>query len=35
MQGMIFLYSILLVVGIGLLIWLHSDSGKRFLSDEY
>ena len=35
MQGMIFLYSILLVIGIALFIWLHSDAGKRFLSDDY
>ncbi len=35
MQGLIFLYTILLIVGIAMLIWLHSDSGKRFLSDEY
>ena len=35
MQGMIFLYAILLVVGLIMLAWFHSDSGKRFLSDEY
>ena len=35
MQGLALVYAILLVVGIALLIWFHSDSGKRFLSDEY
>ncbi len=34
MQGLALVYAILFVVGIAMLIWLHSDSGKRFLSDE-
>lgn len=33
MQMMLFVYLMLLVVGIALLIWLYSKSGQRWLSD--
>ncbi|GEM_PF-2486036 len=35
MQLMTLIYAILIVIGLVMLAWLHSDSGKRFLSDDY
>lgn len=34
MQLMTLVYAILLVAGLALLAWFHSDAGKRFLSDD-
>ncbi len=35
MQGLALVYILLIIIGLALLAWLHSDAGKRFLSDDY
>lgn len=34
MQLMTFVYAMLILIGLALMAWLHSDAGKRFLSDD-